>query len=201
MRAHDRRVEHLDHVGGRTHRGKRVKEGFEDPSLAQSVEAFPHAVPRTKAFRQGAPSNVLDGEEMERLEEAPVILGLPSPSREAGAKHRKRMRPILLIHLCRHAPRPLIRSESYESCHDSAQGSQTSSLQNSSTRPSLSRLRNAGGLAATQHAVARVKRPLIDGDRLKPVGCLHLAIETIDRKRVVVAHLANWRRRKYLARS
>jgi hypothetical protein len=70
----------------------------------------------TKAFRQGAPSNILDREEMERLEEAPVILGLPSPSRQAGAKHRKRVRPILIVHLRRHALRPPIRSETYESC-------------------------------------------------------------------------------------
>jgi hypothetical protein len=116
MRAHDRRVEHLDQVRGRTHRGKRVKEGFEDPSLAQSVEAFPHAVPGTKAFRQGAPSNVLDREEMERLKEAPVIAALPSSPGKAGAKHRQGVRPIFLIHLCRHAPRPPIRSETYESC-------------------------------------------------------------------------------------
>ena len=103
-------------MSGRTHRGERVEEGFENAGLAQAIEALPHAVPRTEALRQGAPANVLDGEEMERLEEAPVILGLPSPSREAGAKHRKRVRPIVLIHLCRHGPRPLIRSESYESC-------------------------------------------------------------------------------------
>ncbi len=116
MRAHDRRVDHLDQVRGRTHRGKRVEEGFEDASLAQSVEAFPHAVPGTKAFRQGAPSNVLDREEMERFEEPPVIVGLPSTPRKAGAKHRKRMRPIPIVHLRRHAPRPPIRSETYESC-------------------------------------------------------------------------------------
>jgi hypothetical protein len=53
---------------------------------------------------------------MERLEEAPVILGLPSTSRKAGAKHRKRVRPILIVHLRRHALRPPIRSETYESC-------------------------------------------------------------------------------------
>ena len=115
MRAHDRRVEHLDEMSGRTHRGERVEEGFENAALAQAIEALPHAVPETEALRQSAPANVLDGEEMERLEEAPVILGLPSPSREAGAKHRKRMRPILLIHLRRHALRPPIRSETYES--------------------------------------------------------------------------------------
>src|SRR5580704_14890862 len=39
----------------------------------------------------------------------------PSSSREAGAKHRKRVRPIFLIHLRRHALRPPIRSETYES--------------------------------------------------------------------------------------
>jgi hypothetical protein len=69
----------------------------------------------TEALRQSAPANVLDGEEMKRLEKAPVVLGLPSAPRQAGAKHRKRVRPIVLIHLCRHWPRPLIRSESYES--------------------------------------------------------------------------------------
>ena len=116
MSAHDGGVEHLNEMRGRTHRHERVEEGFENAGLAQAIEALPHAVPRTEALRQGAPANVLEGEEMERLEEAPVILGLPSPSREAGAKHRKRVRPIVLIHLCRHGPRPLIRSESYESC-------------------------------------------------------------------------------------
>src|ERR1700730_2172664 len=104
------------HARGRTHRGKRVEEGFEDASLAQSVEAFPYAVPGTKAFRQGAPSNVLDREEMERLKEAPAITALPSSPGKAGAKHRQRVRPIFLIHLCRHASRPPIRSETYESC-------------------------------------------------------------------------------------
>jgi hypothetical protein len=94
MRAHDGRVEHLDQMRGRTHRGERVEEGFENVSLAQSVEAFPHAVPSTKAFRQRPPSDVFDGEEMKGFEEPPVILGLPSTWRKAGAKHHKRVRPI-----------------------------------------------------------------------------------------------------------
>src|ERR1700722_2847481 len=116
MRAHDRRVEYLDEMRRRTHGCQSVEERLEDAGLAQPVEAFPHAVPRTEAIWQGAPPNILDGEEMERLEEAPVILGLPSPSRKAGAKHRKRVRPILIVHLRRHALRPPIRSETYESC-------------------------------------------------------------------------------------
>ena len=69
----------------------------------------------TEALRQRAPANVLDGEEMKRLEEAAVILSLASTPRQTGPKHRKRVRPIVLIHLCRHRLRPLIRSESYES--------------------------------------------------------------------------------------
>src|ERR1700721_552133 len=81
-----------------------------------SVEASPHAVPGTKALRQSAPANVLHGEEMKRLEEAAVVLGFPAAAGQAGPEHRKRVRPIVLIHLCRHGPPPLIRSESYESC-------------------------------------------------------------------------------------
>src|SRR6185437_10863468 len=98
------------------HRRERIEERFEDAGLAQAIEAFPHAVPMTEALRQSAPANVLDGEEMKRLEKAAIVLGLPSAPRQAGAEHRKRVRPILLIHLCRHWPQPLIRSESYESC-------------------------------------------------------------------------------------
>src|ERR1700733_15305264 len=69
-----------------------------------------------QARRQSAPANVLHCEEMKRLEEAAVVLGFPAAAGQAGPEHRKRVRPIVLIHLCRHGPRPLIRSESYESC-------------------------------------------------------------------------------------
>src|ERR1700729_621138 len=78
MRAHDGGVEHLKDMRRRTHGRERVEEGLEDAGLAQAVEASPHAVPRTKALRQGAPANVLDGEEMKRLEETAVVRGLPS---------------------------------------------------------------------------------------------------------------------------
>jgi hypothetical protein len=59
-----------------------------------------------ETLRQRAPANVLDGEEMQRLEKAAIVLGFPPTTRQAGAKHRKRVRPIVLIHLCRHWPRP-----------------------------------------------------------------------------------------------
>ena len=90
-----------------THGCERVEEGLEDAGLAQPVEAFPHAVPRTEALRQRTPANVLDGEEMKRLEEAAIILSLTPSPRQAGAEHCKRVRPIVLIHFCRHlAPAP-----------------------------------------------------------------------------------------------
>src|ERR1700747_548641 len=34
------------------------------------------------------------------------VLAFPPTTRQAGAKRRKRVRPIVLIHLCRHWPRP-----------------------------------------------------------------------------------------------
>src|SRR5579864_9160674 len=92
MRAHDGRVEHLNKMGRRAHRRERIEEGLEDVSLAQAIEAFPHAVPMTEALRQRPPANVLDGEEMKRLEEAAVVGALPSTPRQAGAEHRKRVR-------------------------------------------------------------------------------------------------------------
>ena len=54
MRAHDGRVEHLDEMRRRTHGCQSVEERLEDAGLAQPVEAFPHAVPRTEALRQSA---------------------------------------------------------------------------------------------------------------------------------------------------
>jgi hypothetical protein len=76
----------------RTHGRQSVEERLEDASLAQAIEALPHAVPMTEALRQRAPANVLDSEEMQRLEEAPIVLSFPSPTRQAGPKHRKRVR-------------------------------------------------------------------------------------------------------------
>src|SRR4029077_18388234 len=80
---------------------------------AQAIEAFPHAVPMAEALRQSAPANVLDGEDMKRLEEAAIVLGLPSPPGQEGAEHRKGVPPIVLIHLFRLWPRHQVRSESY----------------------------------------------------------------------------------------
>ena len=104
MSAHHGRVEHLNEIGRRTHGRQRVKERLEDAGLAQAIEAFPHAVPMAEALRQSAPAHVLDGEEMKRLEEAAIVLGLPSTPRQAGAEHRNRVRPIVLIHFRRHCP-------------------------------------------------------------------------------------------------
>jgi hypothetical protein len=39
---------------------------------------------------------------MKRFEEAAIVLGLPPAPGQAGPEHRKRMRPIVFIHLCRH---------------------------------------------------------------------------------------------------
>src|ERR1700722_18045336 len=65
----------LDQMRGRTHRGERVEEGFENASLAQPVEALPYAVPRTETFRQSPAPDVFDGEEMKPFEEAPPAAG------------------------------------------------------------------------------------------------------------------------------
>ncbi len=77
------KVEHLNEMRCCAHERERVEESLEDAGLAQAIEAFPHAVPRTEALRQRAPANVLNGEEMQRLKEAAIVLGLPSAPRQA----------------------------------------------------------------------------------------------------------------------
>ena len=89
----------------------------------------------TVALRQSPPANVLDGEEMKRLEEAAIVLGLPSTPGQAGPEHPKRVRPIVLVHLCRHWLRPLIRSEAYESRLIQPRNPKNVTVENSSTQP------------------------------------------------------------------
>jgi hypothetical protein len=60
-------------------------------------------------------TDVFDGEEMKPFEEAPVVFGFPASPGKARAKHRQRVRPIYLIHPCRHAPRSPNQPETYES--------------------------------------------------------------------------------------
>ena len=66
---------------GRTHRRERVKEGFENAGLAQPVEAF-HTLSKGRSDLAGRATERLNRKEMERLEEAPIILGLPSSRRQ-----------------------------------------------------------------------------------------------------------------------
>ena len=55
------------------------------PLLSRSKRLHTLFQGRTEALRQRAPAKVLDGEEMKRLEETATVLGLPSPTRQAGA--------------------------------------------------------------------------------------------------------------------
>ena len=96
-----------------------------DVSVSKKASKTPALLKRSKRFhtlfqgpkRSGsAPANVLDGEEMKRVEEAAIVLSLPPTARQAGAKHRKRGHPIVVIHLCRHRPRPPDSVGVYESC-------------------------------------------------------------------------------------
>jgi hypothetical protein len=64
---------------------------------------------------------------MKCFEEAAIVFAFASATRKAGPKHRERMRPVFLVHPCRHgfwSPTQSeshgfwspTQSESYESC-------------------------------------------------------------------------------------
>ena len=87
MRAHDGGIEHLNEMRRSTHGCKRVEERLEDAGLAQAIEAF-HTLFQGPKRSGRARQERLDGEEMQRLEEAAIVLGLASAPRQASAKHR-----------------------------------------------------------------------------------------------------------------
>jgi hypothetical protein len=150
MRAHDRRVEHLDEMRGRTHRGERVeasvsKKASKTPALLNRSKRFHTLLHGPKRSGKGAPPNILDREEVERFEETAIVAGLPPASWKAGAKHCARVRPILLAHFCKQAPRPPIRSGTKESQLIHLRNPKISSNANSSTRPSTVKLANSSG--------------------------------------------------------
>lgn len=92
VRARDRRVEHLNEMGGSAHRGERVEKRLEHAGLAQMIEALPDAVPMTEPLRKRGPLHILDRKEMQRLQKQAVVLG--------------HMRRILSVHPRRHQFRP-----------------------------------------------------------------------------------------------
>src|SRR6476661_9327421 len=88
-------VEHLHEMGGLAVRGERLEQGLEDTRLAQTPEPFPDAVPIAELGRERPPSDVVDREIVQRLEELAVppsgrerhpFAALVAPPRAAGPK-------------------------------------------------------------------------------------------------------------------
>src|SRR6476620_3426418 len=82
-------VEHLHEMGGLAVRGERLEQGLEDTRLAQPPEPFPDAVPIAELGRERPPSDVVDREIVQRLEELAVVATLRplSPRRERQARN------------------------------------------------------------------------------------------------------------------
>src|SRR6476646_10850072 len=87
-------VEHLHEMGGLAVRGERLEQGLEDTRLAQTPEPFPDAVPIAELGRESPPSDVVDREIVQRLEELAVVAALVAPPRAAGPKQLQNRRPI-----------------------------------------------------------------------------------------------------------
>src|SRR6478736_8781909 len=112
MRPNGGGVEHLHEMGGLAVRAERLEQGLEDTRLAQPPEPFPDAVPIAELGRESPPSDVVDREIVQRLEELAVVAALVAPPRAAGPKQLQNRRPIALRHPRQHreltteVPRP-----------------------------------------------------------------------------------------------
>jgi hypothetical protein len=60
------------------------KSASNTPALLKRSKHFHNAVPMPEALRQSAPAHGLDGEEMQRLGEAAIVLGLPPATRQTN---------------------------------------------------------------------------------------------------------------------
>src|SRR6476660_9044968 len=81
-------VEHLHEMGGLAVRGERLEQGLEDTRLAQTPEPFPDAVPIAELGRERPPSDVVDREIVQCLEELAVVAG--NRGKTAGAEGSQR---------------------------------------------------------------------------------------------------------------
>src|SRR3954453_3202485 len=95
-------VEHLHEMGALAVRGERLEQGLEDTHLAQPPEPFPDAVPIAELGRERPPSDVVDREIVQRLEELAVVAALVAPPRATGPKQLHNRRPIALRHPSQH---------------------------------------------------------------------------------------------------
>ena len=91
-------VEHLHEMGGLAVRGERLEQGLEDTRLAQP--------PIAELGRERPPSDVVDREIVQRLEELAVVAALVAPPRAAGPKQLQNRRPIALRHPRQHRDLP-----------------------------------------------------------------------------------------------
>jgi hypothetical protein len=109
MRPHNRGVEHLDQVRGPAEAGERLKEGLKHPGPAEAPEALPDRVPLAELGRQGAPGDVVEGEEVQRLQEASVVPALVAAPGASGGEHLQHDNPVLVRHPRQHgwsSPKP-----------------------------------------------------------------------------------------------
>ncbi len=81
---------------------ERFEEGLEHPGPAQPPKALPDGVPVAELGWQGAPGDVVEREEMQRLQKAPVVPALITAPGARGAEHLQHDSPILIRHSRQH---------------------------------------------------------------------------------------------------
>ena len=83
-----------------------LKEGLEYTRPAETPEPLPYAVPVSKFSGQYSPSNAVDREILDCLQEFTVVMPRFSPPRLHRVEHFKCDQPILFRHSCQHVRPP-----------------------------------------------------------------------------------------------
>ena len=102
-----RAVEELHQVRRLAAFRQQLEECLEYARPAEPPKPLPYGVPLAKFAGQRAPSYVVHGEVVDRLEEFTVVMARLSPARLCRIEHFQRDRPVALRHSRQHARLPV----------------------------------------------------------------------------------------------
>lgn len=102
MGPHDGGAEHLHQVSGPAQRRHGLEERFEHAGPTQPLEPLPDRVPIAETGGQCPPSDVVDCEIVQRLEEPAVVAALGTSPGTRGGKHPQHRRPVVVRHSRQH---------------------------------------------------------------------------------------------------
>jgi hypothetical protein len=102
MRAHDRRIDHLNEMRSAARLGQERQHRLEYTPLAQPPKPLPHTIPLAKFSRQSTPGDIVNRKVMQRFQEFTIVPAAPAAARACRTKRLDNDLPLGIRHLGQH---------------------------------------------------------------------------------------------------